>query len=136
MFTEADLELLRRPLQAMVTVAPKGDRWPAPRPVWYELTDDGDIQIFSLPEALRIKRLREMPRASVVVSAPVGEPEYWVSVEGSATMHTEGARELAARLAERYYGPDDTEHREMVDGWQSLDLVRIVMRPERVSRGG
>ena len=103
MFSDEDLALLNRPLYAFLTVAPRGGRWPAPRPVWFELTDDGALQLFSLATSPKVDRLREQPRASVVVSAPNGEPEHWVSVEGSATLHADGAFELAARLGDRYW---------------------------------
>lgn len=134
MFTDDDLELLSRPLLALITVAPRGDRFPAPRPVWFEITDDGDLQIFSFAETQRVGQVRAVPRASAVVVAPVGEVEHWVSIEGAVTVHADGAHELAARLADRYYGPDDEEHRELVEGWQSADLVRIVLYPEKVQR--
>lgn len=96
-FTASDRELLSRPLQAMITVAPKGDRWPAPRPVWFELTDADEIQLFSFASTPRVARVRETPRASVVVTAPVGEPEQWVSIEGAVTVHDDGAFDLADR---------------------------------------
>ncbi|BDI23531.1 pyridoxamine 5'-phosphate oxidase family protein [Herbiconiux sp. L3-i23] len=134
MFTESDRTLLTRPLQAHITVAPKGERWPAPRPVWFELTADEELQIFSFAGTPRVSRLRENPRASIVVVAPVGEDEHWVSVEGEASIHTDGAHELAQRLADRYYGENDEAHRELVDSWMTEDLVRIVLHPEKVQR--
>ena len=134
MFTDDDRALLSRPLHAFLTVAPRGDRWPAPRPVWFELGEDGTVQMFSDPSAPKLARLREQPRASVVVAAPVGEPEHWVSIEGSVTLHDEGGAELGARLAERYYDMGDPKHRELVDSWLASGMTRIVLHPERVNR--
>lgn len=134
MFRDEDLVLLSRPLYAFLTVAPRGARWPAPRPVWFEVGDNGDLQMFSLPDAPKLDRLREQPRASVVVAAPVGEPEHWVSVEGPVTLQDLGGFELAARLADRYYDMTDPKNRELVEGWRDAGVVRIVLRPERVSR--
>ncbi|TBL45075.1 pyridoxamine 5'-phosphate oxidase family protein [Verrucosispora sp. SN26_14.1] len=134
MFRDEDLALLARPLHAFLTVAPRGDRWPAPRPVWFEVTDDGDLQMFSLPDAPKLDRIRERPRASVVVAAPTGEPEHWVSVEGPVTLHDDGGVELATRLAERYYDISDPARQSLVDEWRSGGVVRIVLRPERVNR--
>ncbi|MFI9593861.1 pyridoxamine 5'-phosphate oxidase family protein [Nonomuraea sp. NPDC052265] len=134
MFHEEDLALLARPLHAFLTVAPRGDRWPAPRPVWFELADDGDLQMFSLPGAPKLDRLRERPRASVVVAAPPGEPEHWVAVEGSVTLHDEGGAELAARLAGRYWDMSDPGRRKLVDEWLGGGVVRIVVHPEVVNR--
>lgn len=134
MFRDADLELLARPLYAFLTVAPRADRWPAPRPVWFELAEDSTLQVFSVPDAIKVGRLREQPRASIVVAAPSGEPEHWVSVEGAVTLHDDGAYELAARLAPRYWTFEDPEHESLLQEWSSADLVRIVLHPEKVAR--
>ena len=131
---DEDLVLLARPLYAFLTVAPRGERWPAPRPVWFEVGDGGELQMFSMADAPKVDRLREQGRASVVVAAPVGEPEHWVSVEGPVTLHEDGGFELAARLAERYYDMCDAKNRELVEEWRTAGLVRIVLRPERVNR--
>lgn len=134
MLRDDDLALLERPLYAFLTVAPRAGRWPAPRPVWFEVTDDGDLQMFSLSGAPKLDRLREHPRASVVVAAPPGEPEHWVAVEGPVTLHDEGGVELATRLAERYWDMGDPDHRKVLDGWRAGNVVRIVVHPEAVSR--
>lgn len=137
MFRDEDLALLARPLYAFLTVAARDGRWPAPRPVWFEVTPDGDLQLFSVPEAPKVARLREHPRASVVVAAPTGEPEHWVSVEGPVTLHDDGGAELAARLADRYWADtNDPEHRKLLDLWPTLGVVRIVVHPDKVSRFG
>lgn len=134
MITDDDRRLLIRPLLAMITVAPKGDRWPAPRPVWFEVTDAGDIQIFSFANSPRVDRLREQPRASVVVAAPVGEPEHWVALEGSVEMTPDGAFDLATRLGAHYWGEDAPANQHLLDEWGESELVRIVVHPERVQR--
>ena len=70
--TDDDLEFLRRPLYGFLSTA-AGPRPPQPRPVWYEVTESGDIQLFSGPDTLRVRRVRRDPRASLVVTAPVTE---------------------------------------------------------------
>ncbi|GIF73348.1 pyridoxamine 5'-phosphate oxidase family protein [Asanoa siamensis] len=136
MFREEDLALLARPLYAFLTVAPRGGRWPAPRPVWFEVTGDGDLQMFSLPDAPKLDRLREQPRASVVVAAPPGEPEHWVAVEGPVTLHEDGGADLAVRLAGRYWdlSAPDPEHERLIEEYRAGDLVRIVLHAEKVNR--
>ncbi|GAA0572525.1 pyridoxamine 5'-phosphate oxidase family protein [Paractinoplanes ferrugineus] len=133
MLRDDDLVLLSRPLHAFLTVAPRDDRWPAPRPVWFGVSAEGNLEMFSDPGAPKVARLREQPRASVVVAAPTGEPEHWVAVEGPVTLHDDGA-DLAARLADRYYDMTDPAHRELVAEWRAGGMVRIVLHPEKVNR--
>ncbi len=134
MFRDEDLALLARPLYAFLTVAPQAERWPAPRPVWFEVDDDGNLQMFSVPDARKLDRIREQPRASVVVAAPPGEPEHWVAVEGTVTLHDEGGIELAERLADRYWDMSIPDYRAVLDQWRSAGVVRIVLRPGKVNR--
>ncbi|WP_410648090.1 pyridoxamine 5'-phosphate oxidase family protein [Amycolatopsis sp. cmx-4-54] len=129
MLTTDDLEFLRRPLHGFLTVA----GGPV-RPVWFEAADDGTIQLFTPRESPKVRRLDGDPRASIIVAAPVGERERWVSVSGSTTVEPDGAHELAARLAERYWDLEDPAHADELAGIQTLDLVRLVIRPEKVSR--
>jgi hypothetical protein len=135
MLTDADRALLSRPLHAYVATVAKPDRLPAPRPVWFDLTPEGDIQIFSTPTTARVARLRAVPRATAVVATPIGEPEHWVAVEGDVTLHDDGAGELAAKLAHRYWGEElDAAHAAVVDEWLRSELVRIVIHPTAVKR--
>ncbi|MFJ8915512.1 pyridoxamine 5'-phosphate oxidase family protein [Amycolatopsis sp. NPDC102389] len=129
MLTTDDLEFLRRPLHGFLTVA----GGPV-RPVWFEATGEGVIQLFTPRESPKVRRLDDDARASIIVAAPVGERERWVSVSGRATVEPDGAHELAARLAERYWDLEDPAHAGELAGIQTLDLVRLVIRPEKVGR--
>jgi general stress protein 26 len=131
--TAEDLALLRRPLHEFLTVA-AGPVPPQPRPVWFEAADDGTVQLFTGPGTRKVRRLREDPRASIVVAAPAGEPEHWVAVSGTVTLTTEGAHDLAARLAARYWDLDDPERAADLAAMLGEDQVRLVLRPERVQR--
>lgn len=131
--TPEDLEFLARPLHGFLTVA--GSPAPAqPRPVWFEATGDGTLQLFTEPGALKVRRLRRDPRASIVVAAPVGEPERWVSVAGRTTIEDDGAKELASRLADRYWDLDDEALAGALQEMLGADLLRIVLHPESVRR--
>ncbi|MBE1576641.1 pyridoxamine 5'-phosphate oxidase family protein [Amycolatopsis roodepoortensis] len=129
MLTSDDLEFLRRPLHGFLTVADG-----PVRPVWFEADGDGTIQLFTPRDSPKVRRLKDDPRASIIVAAPVGERERWVSVSGGATVEPDGAHELAARLGARYWDLDDPAHAGELAGIQTLDLVRLVIRPEKVSR--
>ena len=131
--TADDLEFLRRPLHGFLSVA-AGPVPAQPRPVWFEATDEGTIQLFTGPDTLKIRRLRRDPRASIVVAAPVGERERWVSVAGRTTVEPDGAHELAARLAARYWDLDDSTRADDLAEILATDAVRLVIHPETVSR--
>lgn len=131
--TGDDREFLARPLHGFLTVA-AGPSPPQPRPVWFEATDDGAVQLFTGPDAVKIRRLRRDPRASLVVAAPAGEPERWVSVTGPVTVRTDGGHDLAARLAARYWDLDDPVRAGQLADMLAEEQVRIVIRPATVNR--
>jgi nitroimidazol reductase NimA-like FMN-containing flavoprotein (pyridoxamine 5'-phosphate oxidase superfamily) len=131
--TTEDLEFLRRPLHGFLSVA-GGPNPPQPRPVWFEATAEGTIQLFTAPEAVKVRRLRRDPRASIIVAAPVGERERWVSVTGRTTEESEGAHDLVARLFARYRGLDAPARPDELAGMLDADWVRLVIHPESVSR--
>ncbi|OLT05530.1 pyridoxamine 5'-phosphate oxidase [Pseudonocardia sp. CNS-004] len=131
--TAEDVEFLRRPLHGFLTMA-AGPTPPQPRPVWFEVTDEGTVQLFTGPGTAKIRRLRRDPRASLVVAAPVGEQERWVSVAGPATVEPDGGHDLAARLAARYWDLDDPARADDLAGIMADEYVRLVIRPETVNR--
>ncbi|WP_328766792.1 pyridoxamine 5'-phosphate oxidase family protein [Streptomyces sp. NBC_00286] len=131
--TTQDLEFLRRPLHGFLSVA-GGPLPPQPRPVWFEATAEGTIQLFTEPDSLKVRRLRRDPRASLVVAAPVGERERWLAVAGRTTVEPDGAHDLSVRLAARYWNLDDPARADDLAGILAADQVRIVIHPETVSR--
>ncbi|MFB7054884.1 pyridoxamine 5'-phosphate oxidase family protein [Streptomyces vinaceus] len=133
LLTAQDLELLRRPLHGFLTVA-AGPLPPQPRPVWFEVTAEDTIQLFTGPDTHKVRRLRRDPRASIVVAAPVDEREHWVSIAGRTTVEPDGAHDLAARLAARYWNLDDPARADDLAGILAADWVRLVIHPETVSR--
>jgi hypothetical protein len=131
--TADDLEFLRRPLHGFLSVA-AGPVPAQPRPVWFEATAEGTIQLFTGPDTLKVRRLRRDPRASFVVAAPVGERERWVSVAGRTTVEADGAHDLCSRLATRYWDLDDPTRADDLAEILATDQVRVVIHPENVSR--
>lgn len=131
--TDVDVEFLRRPLYGFVTAA-AGSVPPQPRPVWFEVADGGTVQLFTAPDAVKVRRLQHDSRASLVVTAPVGERERWVSIAGPVTLEDDGAHELAARLAARYWDLDDPARKAYLAEILAGRWVRFVIHPEKVSR--
>ena len=131
--TRADLELLRRPLYGFLSTA-AGPNPPQPRPVWFEVGADHALGLFTGPDTVKVRRLGKDPRASLVVAAPVGERERWVSVTGRATVEPDGAHALLQRLAARYWDLDDPDRARDLTQMSSQDWVRVVIHPESVAR--
>ncbi|WP_028922635.1 pyridoxamine 5'-phosphate oxidase family protein [Pseudonocardia acaciae] len=133
--TDDDRAFLAETRLGFITVAAPGDgAWPTTRPVWFESTPEGTVQLFSGVTSPKVRRLRDSPRASILVANNAGEPERWISIVGTVTIEPDGAGELASRLGARYWDLSDPEKaatlREMVDS----DIVRIVIHPETVAR--
>ncbi|MDA3630416.1 pyridoxamine 5'-phosphate oxidase family protein, partial [Saccharopolyspora sp. WRP15-2] len=94
----------------------------------------GTIQLFTGPDVLKVRRLRRDPRASIVVAAPVGERERWLSVTGRVAVEHDGAHDLCSRLAARYWDLDAPVRAKELAGMLAEDQVRLVIHPETVSR--
>jgi general stress protein 26 len=131
--TAQDLEFLQRPLHGFLSVA-AGPVPAQPRPVWFEATAEGTIQLFTSPDSLKVRRLRRDPRASIVVAAPVGERERWLSVAGRTTVEPDGAHDLVTRLAARYWDLDDPTRADDLAEILAADQVRLVIHPQTVRR--
>ncbi|MBD0860528.1 pyridoxamine 5'-phosphate oxidase family protein [Gordonia sp. zg691] len=133
--TDDDHDFLRRPLHGFFSTA-SGPVPPQPRPVWFEATTDGTIQLFTAPDSLKVRRLAEDPRSSLVVAAPAGERERWISVSGRTTVEQglDAAHDLAARLAARYWDLDDPARAADLAEILADDQVRVVLHPEQIRR--
>ncbi|WP_430784117.1 pyridoxamine 5'-phosphate oxidase family protein [Actinoplanes sp. G11-F43] len=133
MLTDDDLEFLGRPLHGFLTVA--GGPEPAqPRPIWFEAGAGGLVRFITEPGSLKVRRLRADPRVALVVAAPVGERERWVSVTGRAVVDDEGATELCERLAARYWDMDDPARGKDLAAMVAGGLLRVTVQPEKVFR--
>src|SRR5688500_3880582 len=112
--TVEDRAFLAKPRLGFLTVA--GDAGiPEPRPVWFEATDDGAVQLFSAATSPKVRRGRRGPRASLGAANAVGEPEFWVPISGTAAVEEDGGRELAARLGRRYWDRDAPDKAAALD---------------------
>ncbi len=106
---------------------------PAPHavPVWFDW--DGEaIEFFTRPNRPKVARLQAAPEITVLVSAEVAEPVYWVRVEGVATLHDDAA-ELVERLCDRYLDLADPAHRQLDADIRGMrhKAIRVRVEPER-----
>jgi nitroimidazol reductase NimA-like FMN-containing flavoprotein (pyridoxamine 5'-phosphate oxidase superfamily) len=131
--TADDLAFLARPLHGFLTVAGTAQP-PQPRPVWFEATADGTVQFFTAPDSPKVRRLSRDPRASLVVAAPVGERERWVSVAGRAVVEADGGHDLCSRLAARYWDLADPGRAADLAAMLAEDQVRVVVHADDVRR--
>ena len=68
----------------------------------------------------------------------VSEDEAWVAFDGAIMISSDGAIELAERLAERYWDMRDAGHRAAVEGWRrtaehlrTLTLTPVAVRTSK-----
>jgi PPOX class probable F420-dependent enzyme len=112
----------------------RADGSPTIVPVWFEW-DGATATVFTERASPKVKRIRADPRVALSVEEPVGVPERWVTLEGTASIEEAGGIELARRLAPRYYTPGRA--REALAQWErvadSWVLLRII--PSRIRSG-
>ena len=126
---QRDAFLREARIATLVTLNEDGS--PNALPLWYDW-DGQRLRMFSMSGTGKLRRLARDPRACVSVADPVGVLEAWVTVEGSVEMKQEGGRELALRLAERYYAPERAERTirswSRLEGWVLLELTPTRIR--------
>lgn len=129
---EAFLAAVRLGLLTML----REDGGPTAVPVWFEW-DGTAVRVFTGVGSLKVKRLQRDPRISLLVVNNVGEPEGWVAFDGAVTIKTEGAIELAERLAERYWDMADPNYQTVLDSWRqgAANLRVLELVPEAIRTG-
>jgi Pyridoxamine 5'-phosphate oxidase len=133
--TPDDRRFLDGPRLGFLTVPRRDAELPTPVPVWFE-SGDSFVQLFAFAESRKVKRIAEAGHASLVAANHLDEPEHWIAVAGRATIETDGAFELAVRLATRYRDLSDPVRSAEVQSWGNEALVRIVVAADNVRRYG
>ena len=105
-------------------------------PVWFDW-DGAVVRMFAANTTPKVKRLRRDPRASVLVTNHIDEPEGWVAFDGTVEIHDEGGFELAERLAPRYWDLDDPGRRDTFELWRQARSVfcLLTLAPTRIRNG-
>ena len=105
-------------------------------PIWFDW--DGEfVRMFCGAGSAKVARIRRDPRVSLLVTNDVDEPPEWVRFDGRAELaRNEDAKALAVDvLAPRYWGPENPDYAEIVDGWRDAPadaMVVIRLRPDRI----
>jgi PPOX class probable F420-dependent enzyme len=129
--TPAERDAFLRETRIAKLATLRADGSPTIVPVWFEW--DGDTAaIFTGRQSPKVQRIERDPRVALSVEEGVGAAEAWVTIEGKAELEAEGAFELAARLAVRYY--EEPRRSEAVERWRkwTANLVIIRIRPRRI----
>ena len=108
--------------------------YPVSVPLWYGW-DGTTLRMFSLGNAGKIDRLRQDPRASVLVSNVFGEPVRWVAFEGKVTIHPDRGLTAAEDLLVRYVDDIDSSFgRSALKLFRSVGplLVELRLVPKRI----
>ena len=100
-------------------------------PVWFEW-DGQTAAVFTSRASPKVARILARPEVALSVEEPVGVPEAWVTIEGTAAIEETGGMELARRLAQRYYAPERAE--AAITEWEQLAHLWVVVRitPRRI----
>lgn len=109
----------------------RADGAPTVVPLWFEWSG-GVARIFTSQDSGKVKRIKADPRVALSVEEGVGKPESWVTVEGDASIMQSGGIELAARLARRYYSPEQAE-KAITDWSRHADSLCVIeIKPRRI----
>ena len=135
MSTKHNLHLLERP-RIGILVANRADGSALGLPVWFDW-DGTTLRLIASRESQKVKRLRNDPRASLLVANDVGEPEAWLAFDGELKIAEEGGGDLALRLANRYWDLEDPGRAAEYAAWKAHPelFVLLEMAPERIRSG-
>ena len=106
--TESQRRFLESPFVGVVTTL-RPDGSPHTTVVWVDAVD-GEAAFNTALGRVKPANMERDPRVSLVVVDPA-DPYRWVSVDGRATMTTDGADDHIDRLAKKYTGADTYPHR-------------------------
>ena len=90
-------------------------------------------RVFSSRDVQKVRNIRRDGRVALTVEEPVGVPEAWVTIEGTAEVLDRGGFELASRLAPLYYG--EPKAAETLAKWRNAGddyWVLIEITPVRI----
>jgi len=106
---------------------------PVSVPVWFEW-DGVVVRFFSFANAPKVARLRQRPRASLLVVNNVHEAEGWVAFDGTVAISHDGVMDLAERLAARYWDMTDPAHIKEFAGWRAMAsrFCLLTLTPSRI----
>ena len=136
MTAEAREAFLAEPRLGMLLTLESGGA-PIAVPVWFEW-DGSRARMFTSAGSRKIARLAGDARASLLVARDRDEKEAWVAIDGTISVHEDGAFALAERLAQRYWDMTDRDHQQTVEMWRTAasQLRVLELTPTRIRSYG
>jgi general stress protein 26 len=94
------------------------------------------VRVFTSRNSPKVKRIRQDPRVTLVVSNELSEYEAWVSFDGTAKITVDNATEkFLDKLASKYWDLSDPDRKATLDSWKAdpaqfyvLELVPTQIR--------
>ena len=119
-----------------ILITSKQDGSPIGVPIWFDW-DGTAIRFFTTRGSKKMKRLASNPKASLLVTNNVGEPEGWVCFDGEVTIKDQGGIELAEKLAGVYWDLDDEVYAKRLESWKESAAIftLLEMVPTNIRSG-
>lgn len=111
---------------SIATIQPDGS--PQVSPVWVK-RDGDDLLISTTVDRRKTLNIKRDPRVTVLVQPP-DNPYTYAEIRGTATLTTEGGRELIDELAQKYVGKNYAEFNPNSE--QDAERVVVRVSPRKV----
>ncbi|EST39392.1 pyridoxamine 5'-phosphate oxidase [Streptomycetaceae bacterium MP113-05] len=127
-FSEELQQVLDGPVFVHIaTIQPDGS--PQVSPVWVK-RDGEELLVSTTVDRRKTRNLERDPRVTVVVQ-PAENPYTYAEIRGTATLTTEGGRELIDELARKYTGKSYAEFNP--ESHQDAERVVVRISPRKVA---
>ncbi|MEM7099646.1 MAG: pyridoxamine 5'-phosphate oxidase family protein [Pseudomonadota bacterium] len=108
-------------------------------PVWFDW-DGTTLQMFASRTSPKVAHLQADPNVSVLVTNHVGEPEGWVSFDGTVQLSEFDPTHWSAlldRIAPRYWDLSIEAYAREIENWRSAPqaMISLSFVPDRIRSG-
>jgi len=102
------------------------DGSPRTVPVWFDW-DGHMVRIFTSKDSPKVKRMRQDPRVTLLVSNELSEKEAWVAFDGTVEIRPDDAMGIFLdKLASKYWDLSNPKQKATLDSWKA-NLAQFYM---------